>query len=337
MPTFDAKIGLIMKILYYIIYPLWYLLSLLPLRVHYLLSDLLFHSLYHLLRYRRRIVRKNLVESFPEKTEAEIDRIERGFYHFFCDYLVESVKLMTIKPENLKRRMVFKGTELVDEIVEQGGSCAVYLGHYCNWEWVTSLPFWVTSKAQCGQIYHPIENPEFDRLFLKQRERFGAVCIPMENTLREILRYRSEKQPVVIGYISDQVPHWRNIHHWCDFLHHDTPVLTGTERVARKVGHAVFYLELSRVRRGYYEAEFKLIARDPKSLPEYEITTRYFQMLEETIRREPSFYLWSHNRWKRTREEFNEKYEVVNGKVVPKGDEIERLHKIEAERRKKWK
>lgn len=337
MPTFDAKIGLIMKILYYIIYPLWYLLSLLPLRVHYLLSDLLFHSLYHLLRYRRRIVRKNLVESFPEKTEAEIDRIERGFYHFFCDYLVESVKLMTIKPENLKRRMVFKGTELVDEIVEQGGSCAVYLGHYCNWEWVTSLPFWVTPKAQCGQIYHPIENPEFDRLFLKQRERFGAVCIPMENTLREILRYRSEKQPVVIGYISDQVPHWRNIHHWCDFLHHDTPVLTGTERVARKVGHAVFYLELSRVRRGYYEAEFKLIARDPKSLPEYEITTHYFQMLEETIRREPSFYLWSHNRWKRTREEFNEKYEVVNGKVVPKGDEIERLHQIEAERRKKWK
>ena len=326
-----------MKLLYYIIYPLWYVLSLLPLRVHYFLSDILFHLLFHLLRYRRRIVHKNLVESFPEKSAEEILQVERGFYHFFCDYIVESVKMMTISAEELKRRMVFKGTGLVNEIVEGGGSCAVYLGHYCNWEWVTSLPFWVSPKAQCGQIYHPIENPEFDRLFLKQRERFGAVCIPMESTLREILRYRSEHQPVIIGYISDQVPHWRNIHHWCDFLHHDTPVLTGTERIVRKVNHAVFYLEMNRVRRGYYEAEFKLITREPQTLPEYEITTRYFQMLEASIRRQPELYLWSHNRWKRTREEFNEKYEVVNGKVVPKGDEIERLHKIEAERRKKRK
>lgn len=326
-----------MKLLYYIIYPLWYVLSLLPLRVHYFLSDILFHLLFHLLRYRRRIVHKNLVESFPEKSAEEILQVERGFYHFFCDYIVESVKMMTISAEELKRRMVFKGADLVNEIVEGGGSCAVYLGHYCNWEWVTSLPFWVSSKAQCGQIYHPIENPEFDRLFLKQRERFGAVCIPMESTLREILRYRSEHQPVIIGYISDQVPHWRNIHHWCDFLHHDTPVLTGTERIVRKVNHAVFYLEMNRVRRGCYEAEFKLITREPQTLPEYEITTRYFQMLEASIRRQPELYLWSHNRWKRTREEFNEKYEVVNGKVVPKGDEIERLHKIEAERRKKRK
>lgn len=323
-----------MKILYYIIYSLWYLLSLLPLWLHYLMSDLLFHLLYHVLRYRRRIVHKNLMESFPEKTEEEIKRIERGFFHFFCDYIAESVKLMTISQENLKRRMVFKGTELVDEVVENGGSCAVYLGHYCNWEWVTSLPLWVSRKAQCGQIYHPIENPEFDRLFLKQRQRMGAVCIPMNDTLREILRYRSQNKPVVIGYISDQVPHWRNIHHWCDFLNHDTPVLTGTERVARKVGHAVFYLELNRVRRGYYEAEFKLIARNPNELPEYEITTRYFKMLEDTIRRKPEFWLWSHNRWKRGRAEFNEKFEVINGKVVPKGEEAERLRKLDEERKR---
>ena len=326
-----------MKIVYYIIYPLWYLFSLLPLRVHYFLSDILFHLLYHLLRYRRRIVHKNLVESFPEKSEEEITKIARGFYHFFCDYIVESIKLMTIRPENLKRRMVFKGLEQIEEIVENGGSVAFYLGHYCNWEWVTSMPLWLTPKVQCGQIYHPIENPEFDRLFLKQRQRMGAVCIAMNDTLREILRYRSEHQPVVIGYIRDQVPHWRNIHHWCDFLNHDTPVLTGTERVARKVGHAVFYLEMNRVRRGYYEGEAKLITLDPQSLPEYEITTRYFKMLEETIRRKPEFWLWSHNRWKRGRAEFNEKFEIINGKVVPKGEEAERLRKLEEERKRKHK
>ena len=324
-----------MKLLYYIIYPLWYLLSLLPLGVLYILSDALFHLLYHLLRYRRRIVHKNLVESFPEKSEAEIRQVERGFYHFFCDYIVESLKMMTISPEEMKRRMVFKGIEQFDEVIEAGGSCALYLGHYCNWEWVSSVPLWVTPKAKCGQIYHPIENPEFDRLFLKQRGRMGAVSIPMNDTLREILRYRSEHQPVIIGYISDQVPHWRNIHHWCDFLHHDTPVLTGTERIVRKVNHAVFYLEMTRVRRGYYEGEIKLITREPQSLPEYEITTRYFQMLEASIRRRPEFWLWSHNRWKRGRAEFNEKFEVINGKVIPKGEEAERLRQLEAERKRK--
>jgi KDO2-lipid IV(A) lauroyltransferase len=233
--------------------------------------------------------------------------------------------MMTISKENIRRRLTFKGTELVDEIVESGQSCAVYLGHLCNWEWVTSLPLWVTPKAQCGQIYHPLENKEFDRLFLYSRQRLGATCIAMQDTLREIVNYRSKNQPVVIGYISDQVPFWTNIHHWVDFLHHDTPVLTGTERIARKVGHAVFFLDVHRVRRGYYEAEFKLITREPQKMKEFEITDIYFKLLEESIRRAPEFWLWSHNRWKRTREEFNERFDVISGKVIPKDTEFNRL------------
>jgi KDO2-lipid IV(A) lauroyltransferase len=268
--------------------------------------------------YRKRVVRSNLASSFPEKTEAELQQIERGFYHFFCDYLVESIKLLTISREELKRRLVFKGTETVNEVVESGQSCAVYLGHYCNWEWITSLPLWVTAKAQCGQIYHPIENKDFDRLFLRLRQRMGAVCIPMQDTLRKILEYRQQGQPVVIGYISDQKPHWVNIHHWVDFLHHDTPVLTGTERIARKVKHAVFYMDVRRIRRGYYEAEFRLITREPQQMPEYRLTDIYYEMLEASIRRAPEFWLWSHKRWARTREEFNERFEVIDGKVIAK-------------------
>lgn len=307
-----------MKILYYLTLAVWYSLSLLPLRVHYLLSDCLFWILYGMIGYRKRVVRSNLASSFPEKTEAELQQIERGFYHFFCDYLVESIKLLTISHEELKRRLVFKGTETVNEVVESGQSCAVYLGHYCNWEWITSLPLWVTAKAQCGQIYHPIENKDFDRLFLRLRQRMGAVCIPMQDTLRKILEYRQQGQPVVIGYISDQKPHWVNIHHWVDFLHHDTPVLTGTERIARKMNHAVFYMDVRRIRRGYYEAEFKLITREPQKLKEFELTDIYYQHLEQSILRAPEFWLWSHNRWSRTREEFNELFEVVDGKVIAK-------------------
>ena len=307
-----------MNILYYPLLAIWYLLSMLPLRVHYVISDGMYLMLYRLLGYRRKVVRVNLRNAFPEKSEKELQRIERGFYHFFCDYLAESVKLMTISRENLRRQMVFKGTDIVDEVIEDGQSCAVFMGHLCNWEWVTSLPLWVTPKAQCGQIYHPIENHTFDRLFLRLRQRLGAVCIPMKDTLREIISYRRKNQPVVIGYIADQKPHWVNIHHWLYFLHHDTPVLTGTERIVKKVNHAVFFLDVRRVRRGYYEATFKLITREPQKMPDYEITDAYFRLLEDSIRRAPEFWLWSHDRWKRTREEFNERFEVIDGKVIAK-------------------
>lgn len=307
-----------MKIVYYLVTAGWYLLSLLPFWMHYLLSDLLYVILYRMIGYRKTVVRSNLATSFPEKSEVELRKIERDFYHFFGDYIAESVKLMTISRWNLKKRLVFKGTDVVNEVIESGQSCAVYMGHYCNWEYVTSLPLWVTPKAHCGQIYHPIENKDFDRLFLRLRQRQGSQSIPMQDTLRRLLEYRKEKQETIIGFISDQKPHWVNIHHWVDFLHHDTPVLTGTERIVRKLNYAVFYLDMHRVRRGYYEAEFKLITRQPQEMGDYELTDAYFAMLEASICRDPAFWLWSHNRWSRTREEFNERFEVIDGKVVSK-------------------
>ena len=303
------------KLLYYITYAAVWLLSLLPLWVLYLLSDFIFLIIFHVVKYRRKLVFKNMSDSFPEKSAQEVRALERRFYHWFCDYLVESVKLLTISKQQLRRRMVFKGAEIVDEIVKDGQSCAVYLGHYCNWEWITSLPLWVTPEAQCGQIYHVLENSDYDRLFLKLRQRMGAVCIPMAETLRKLAEYRQQRQPVVIGYISDQVPFWNNIHHWCQFLNHDTPVLTGTERLAQQTGHAVLYLDVTRERRGYYVAEFKLITREPKQMTDYTITDAYFKMLEASIHRAPEFWLWTHNRWKRTREEFNLRYDAETGRV----------------------
>jgi KDO2-lipid IV(A) lauroyltransferase len=284
----------------------------------------MFWLLYKLVGYRRDVVRKNLTESFPEKSEEELQRIERGFYHFFCDYLVETVKLMTISREEMKRRVVFKHAELVDEIMGSGQSIALYLGHYCNWEWVSSIPLWLNPNAWCGQVYHPLENKDFDKLFLKIRERMDAHSIAMQDTLREVVNHKRNNQPIIIGYISDQVPYWTNIHHWVNFLNHDTPVLTGTERIVHKMGHAVLYLDIHRVRRGYYEAELKLVTREPQKMKDFELTDIYFEMLEKSIRRSPEFWLWSHNRWKRTREEFDERFEVVNGKVIPKDTEVNR-------------
>ncbi|MBP5798862.1 MAG: lysophospholipid acyltransferase family protein [Prevotella sp.] len=303
------------NLIYYIVYGIFALFSLLPMWVHYLISDVMYVIVYYLVGYRKKLVRKNLRDSFPEKSTEELLAIEKAFYQWFCDYLVETIKLLTISKKEIKRRMVFKGAEIVDEIVASGQSCAMYLGHYCNWEWISTMPLWVSSRCQCGQIYHVLENSIFDRLFLHLRQRMGAVCIPMAETLRRIATYRQQQIPVVIGYISDQVPFWNNIHHWIDFLNHDTPVLTGTERLVRSAGHAVLYFDVKRIRRGYYETEIKLIQRDPKQTKDYELTDAAFRLLEDSIRTAPQYWLWTHNRWKRTREEYNLRYDETTGRV----------------------
>lgn len=307
-----------MKLLYTFVFFLCYLLSLLPMQIHYVISDGLYLILYRVIGYRREVVRRNLTTSFPEKIEAELRTIERDFYRWFCDYIVESMKLLTISNRNIKKRMVFKGVERLEQCFEEGQSIGLYLGHYCNWEWITSLPLTLSDKAQCAQIYHPIENKGVDLLFLRLRQRMGSICIPMADTLRKILEFKQAGQLFIIGYISDQKPNWSNIHHWVDFLHHDTPVLTGAERIIRKFNHAVFYADIHRVRRGYYEVEFKPMTKEPQQLEEYQLTDMYYQMLEENIRKAPAYWLWSHNRWSRTREEFDRRFEVVDGKVIAK-------------------
>ena len=229
-----------MKFLYYLLMTVCYPISLLPFWVHYLFADVLYLLIYYVGRYRVKVVRKNLRSAFPEKSEKELRHIEKDFYQWFCDYIVESMKLLTVSDKNIKRRMVFKGTEQIEQCVAEGLSIGVYLGHYCNWEWITSLQLWVGKDIACGQIYHPLENEAFDKLFLYLRNRLGAKCIPMEESIRKIVKMRQEGKPIVIGYIADQVPHWNSIHYFTEFLHHDTPVLTGTERIVRKMNHAVY-------------------------------------------------------------------------------------------------
>lgn len=303
-------------IAYHIALCIWYLFSLLPMWFHYILSDIIYVLIYKVVGYRKKVVRQNLKESFPEKSVEELRQIERGFFHFLCDYLVESVKLMTISRENMRKRLVLKGTDALNQCLEEGQSCAIYMGHYCNWEWMSSLPLWV--KGQTGQVYHPLENLVTDRLFCRLRGRHGSINIPMQETLRILLKSQQAKQPLIVGYLADQKPYWTNIHHWVDFLNHDTPVLTGTDRILHKMNHAAFYLDIRRGRRGYYVGEIKLITREPRKLKEFELTDIYFQMLEESIRRAPEYWLWSHKRWSRTREEFNKNYEVIDGKVIAK-------------------
>ena len=199
-------------IAYYLLYTVWFAFSLLPFCILYVLSDFLYFISYYVVKYRRRVIRMNITSSFPEKNENELRAIEKGFYHWFCDYLVETIKLMTMSKQQLMRHLVFTGTDVIDKYIEEERSCGVYLGHYGQWEWITSLPYWISDKGLCTQIYHPLENKRFDSLFKKVREKQGARCIAMAETLRRVVAYQQQKQPIVMGYISDQVPFWNNIH-----------------------------------------------------------------------------------------------------------------------------
>ena len=290
---------------------LWNLGAMLPFKVLYLLSDVVYLIVYYVARYRRKVVRDNLVKSFPEKSLPEIVKIEKKFYSSFCDYIVETVKLMRIDSEKIKEFIRFEGVEEAERlIVGEGRPGVVYIGHFFNWEYITSLPLFFENKISMGQIYHPLANVAMDRLFIELREQYGSESIAMKNTLRRILELNKQKTPYVIGFIADQVPHWEAINLWIPFFHRETPVFTGTERIARKVNGAVYYFSFRKESRGYYVAKFQLIAEEALSLPEDELTKRYYALLEENIRECPELWLWTHNRWKRTRakyQEWNEK------------------------------
>lgn len=299
---------MMLTIYYYIIFIFWFLISLLPLKVLYIFSDILYFPLYYCIRYRRRIVRKNLVSSFPDKSEVEIIDIEKKFYSFFCDYIMETIKLFSISSNQIRKRMRFENLDQIEEVFQAGRSCSVYLGHYCNWEWISTLPANMNRERICAQIYHPLESSVFNRLFLYMRGRFGAYSIPMDDSFRTVLDWKKKGILNIVGYISDQVPGYNNIHYWTDFLNHDTPVFTGAERISRLADTAIFYADISRSKRGCYVCRFVKMVDTPEQHPKFSITEQYFRMLEGTIQRSPQYWLWSHKRWKRTREVYDQLY-----------------------------
>lgn len=294
------------EISYNIIHAVFCAMSRLPFRLLYILSDIAFPIIYYVVRYRRRIVRQNLTTSFPDKSLKEIKRIERGFYHFLCDYFNETIKLLSISPEKMLRHIEFRGVEQLEQCFDRGQTCAAILGHYGNWEWLsaTGLAFHRHTDAVMGLIYHPLYSKVFDRLFIRIRQSMGGVCVPKKDILRRLVEYKQNGRMSLFGYIADQAPKWGNIHLWLDFLNHDTPVFTGAERIMRKMNNAVFYVDMQRPRRGYYVCTFRLITERPQEMEEFEITRRFFRMLEQSITDYPTTYLWTHNRWKRTHEEY---------------------------------
>lgn len=292
------------KILSSFLYGLIWVISLLPLPVMYLVSDIIWLVMFICppLRYRRKIVRKNLALSFPEKDRKWLHRTERRFYYQFACQIMECLKMASARPSWIKRHMEFTGYEKVKEEALKGQSQIFYLGHTGNWEWISSLNLYFQENPvmQGCQVYHKLENKTMDLLMLRIRGRYGATSIPMEHVMRRLLEYKKEGKSFLVGMIADQIPLWWNIHYWTDFMNRKTPVFTGSERISRKMDTGVWYFHVSRKRRGYYRCDMQLMFLHTADLPEFAVTEKYMRMLENNIRECPELWLWTHNRWKRT-------------------------------------
>lgn len=273
-----------------------YLISLLPYRVIYMLSDLLYYLIYYVIRYRRNVVQTNLSNAFPEKSETERTAIERKFYRFLADLIVESIKMRTMPLEQIQKRVVLKNPEVILDHIHAGKPVIGVAGHYANWEFaiygvsiLSSHPFFV--------VFKPLSNKSFETVYNKIRSRFGAILVPMKLILRKISQYRSI--PHISIFVTDQTPvKQENNSHYVHFLNQPTLVFLGSEKIARMTNFPVVYCHIDRVKRGHYTCTFTTLTDTPADLPEYEITRLHSRFLEDIIRKKPELWLWSHRRWK---------------------------------------
>ena len=285
--------------MYYFVYFSFWLISLLPLRLLYILSDIFYPIVYYVTAYRKEVVRSNIRRSFPEKTLEERLNIERDYYRFFCDLFVETLKEMHFSENEMRRRMTIGNYDKVKEQYLKGKSVMLMTAHYGNWEWSSAISLYLPDEIPLYGIYKEQSNKTFDKLFFKLRSIFGAIPIEKNRLMRFLIQLKKENKLGSFGMISDQTPYGSDIgFFWTKFLNQETATLTGTEQLARKFDYPVFYGDITRTKRGYYHCEFIPISMEPTKTKEFEITEKYMQLLEKRIQTTPQYWLWSHRRWK---------------------------------------
>lgn len=270
-----------------------------PFRLLYLLSDVMYGLLYYVLSYRKKVVMGNLRASFPEKSEKELQRICKDFYHYLCDMFLETFKTLTISKDEMVKRCRFtpETVALFNKLSAENKSAVLVMGHKGNWEWAGNT-FSILCQQQLYVIYHPLGNKNFNDLMYRMRTRFGTKLIAMQDTFREMVKNRKEVNAT--AFIADQSPQPATAQ-WIPFLHQDTPVSKGTEKIAQKMNSPVVYVSVIKEKRGYYRVEAKMLIENPTAENEGTITVLHTRKLEEDIIAQPATWLWSHRRWKHKR------------------------------------
>ena len=279
--------------------------SLLPLSVLYMISDIILYPLvYYIARYRLKVVRKNLRNSFPDKSHNELKNIEKKFYHHFADLIVEVVYGYRVGDEEMRERVVFENVDLVEHLASKTHGVIAYLGHMGNWEWLVDLNKRFVNPAMVEyNVYRQLKNPASDKMMLELRSKRGGECIEKKQLLRKLVALRRSEHPFVVGMLSDQKPSKRSSYVWTQFLNQETAFLDGSEVLAHKFGFSAVYAHIWSPKRGYYRIRFEQITDDPELMQPEEMTKRYAELLEQNIYAQPEQWLWTHNRWKWGRKE----------------------------------
>jgi KDO2-lipid IV(A) lauroyltransferase len=290
MKKLPAKIGvLLLKVLGFT--PFWLL---------YFCADVFYLINFYLIGYRKKTILQNLKNSFPEKSNQEIQEIARKFYRHFADLVVETIKAFQMNDQSFSKRFRYKNPEVLNELYNQGKSVALLSGHYGNWEWTIALPKII--KHQVNVIYRPIQNETFDGYIKNGRSRFGMLMMMARISGRTMHELEKSGQLSATYYLTDQTA-LKDTDYWMIFLNQETAVFPGAEIIASKFRQAMVFMDIQKICRGHYEVEFTKLFDDASTTKKYEVTKAHTKFLEEIIRKRPELWLWSHKRWKHTRPE----------------------------------
>lgn len=283
-------------LVYLLVYPLIWIISILPFRLLYFVSDFVYIIVYRIVRYRKRTVRENLALALPHLSDKERLIIEKKFYHHMCDMFLEMIKTMNISKDEICKRFVFKNIEVYKELEKQGKSVAVICSHYGSYEWIISMNYY--SDFIAHGIYKQLRNPYFDKLVHKIRSRFNAKLITTKQTIPTIIENNKNNVLSLYGFASDQSPRLNSAYHWTKFMGIEVPVHTGAEMLSKRYNMALVYLNTQKIKRGHYEATLEILSENPIEVPNYDLTDQFIKLLEKQIYEAPEYYLWTHKRWK---------------------------------------
>ncbi len=283
-------------VLFLIIYPILFLISILPFRLLYIFSDFVFFLVYYVFGYRKKVVRENIAMALPNLSEKERLAIEKKFYVHMCDMFLEMIKTMTISQKEIEKRFTFSNLDVYLDLEKKGKSIALVCSHYASYEWVLSMNKYITFKGY--GIYKRVNNKYFDRLVRKIRSRFKAYLITTKETKSVIEENSKNGILSVYGFASDQSPQVRPKTYWSTFMGIETPVYVGAELLSKRFDMNMLFLKVRKIKRGYYQADIELLAEDVIHIPDFQITELFLRKVENLINDAPEFYLWTHKRWK---------------------------------------
>jgi KDO2-lipid IV(A) lauroyltransferase len=284
-------------LIFALVYPLIWFLSKLPFRVLYVISDLVFFILYYIVGYRKDVVRFNLKTAFPTMDEVTLKKTEKRFYHHFCDLFIEVIKTLSISEQTLRDRYLFTNIEVLQKYIDKGQPVLVTMGHYASYEWIFALATIIKDPGYA--IYKKIKNPYFDKMIRDIRSKWNSTLVPNKvarEKIKEVLQ--THEGFTMFGFIMDQSPSNPKRKHFSNFLGVSTPFFTGVEKLSKQYDLPVLFLGTTRVKRGYYSSTFSVLADSPKQHPDFAITDAYASILTKLIHQDPSYYFWTHKRFK---------------------------------------